>query len=86
MVKSIGLANFNVEQIHHLLIAARVLPVTNHIECNPYFTQRALREFCHQKRILITASDIFGLPALLEDPLVIQFMQFIHSVRCSNIY
>lgn len=34
------------------------------------FTQRELREFCSQKRILVNALNIFGTPALLEDPLV----------------
>jgi len=69
-VKSIGLSNFNEEQIHHLLIGARVQPATNHIECNPYFAQRDLGEFCSKKRILITAMNIYGMPSLLEDPLV----------------
>jgi len=72
LVKSIGLSNFNVEQIQHLLIASRVSPAINQIECNPYFTQRALREFCTQKRILINALNCFGTPALLEDPLIVE--------------
>jgi len=72
VVKSIGLSNFNIEQIHHLLIAARVSPAVNQIECNPYFTQRALREFCGQKRILISALNVFGTPDLREDPLIVE--------------
>ncbi len=76
MVKSIGLSNFNVEQINHLLIASRVTPAVNQIECNPYFTQREVREFCGQKRILISALNVFGTPALREDPLVIKLNAF----------
>ncbi|XP_037044813.1 aldo-keto reductase family 1 member B1-like [Bradysia coprophila] len=72
VVKSIGLSNFSVEQLQNVLIASRVSPTVNQIECNPYFTQRALREFCAQKRILISALNIFGTPALLEDPLIVE--------------
>jgi len=70
LVKSIGLSQFSEEQIHHLLIAARVYPVTNQIENNPYHTQKALTEFCKQKRIVVTASGIFGSKDLIEDPLI----------------
>lgn len=70
LVKSIGLSNFNKEQIHHVLISARVTPAVNQMECNPYFTQRALGEFCSQKRIVITAFNVFGSQDLLEDPVV----------------
>lgn len=72
------------EQIQHLLIASRVSPAVNQIECNPYFTQRALREFCSQKRILISALNIFGTPALLADPLVSKKMLFALN-RCDFI-
>jgi len=71
LVKSIGLSNFNMHQIQHLLIAARVSPACNQIECHPYFTQRALTDFCSQKRILITGMNIFGPKDLLEDPLIL---------------
>jgi len=72
LVKSIGLSQFNIEQIEQLLTSARVRPVTNQIECNPYYTQRALREFCKQKRILITATSIFGSQDLIEDPYIMK--------------
>jgi len=70
LVKSIGLSNFNMHQIQHLLIAARVIPTCNQVECHPYFTQKDLTDFCNQKRILITGMNIFGPKDLLEDKLI----------------
>jgi len=70
LVKSIGLANFNAQQIQHLLISARVSPAVNQLECHPHFAQKALQEFCSQKRILVTAFNVFGSPALIEAPMI----------------
>lgn len=53
--KSIGLSNFNSQQIERILKIATIKPVVNQIECNPYLSQEKLREFCKQKDIVIMA-------------------------------
>ena len=42
-LKSIGVSNFNSEQIERLNEAARIPIAVNQVECSPYFQQRKLR-------------------------------------------
>lgn len=67
IVKSIGVSNFNEEQLKHLLTSARCLPVTNQFDCHPFLTQKKLSEFCRSKNIAVTVYNPFGSSALLED-------------------
>ncbi|XP_018326602.2 aldose reductase [Agrilus planipennis] len=63
LVKSIGISNFNKRQIERLLQLTTVVPVTNQVECHPYFNQKKLLEFCKSKGITITAYSPLGSPA-----------------------
>lgn len=60
LAKSIGISNFNKNQIERLLQKATVVPVTNQIECSPYLTQKDLIEFCKTKGITVTAYSPLG--------------------------
>ena len=42
LVKSIGLSNFNTEQIADVLKRGSIKPVTNQVECQPYLNQAKL--------------------------------------------
>lgn len=55
MVRSIGLSNFNSEQIVRVLKSSTIKPVMNQIECSPSISQRKLIEFCKERDILVTA-------------------------------
>ncbi|KRT80436.1 hypothetical protein AMK59_6987 [Oryctes borbonicus] len=70
LAKSIGISNFNKEQIERLLQHAEVVPVTNQIELSPFLNQQKLAEYCASKNISITAYSPLGSgdPKLLEDP------------------
>ncbi|KAI4459518.1 aldo/keto reductase [Holotrichia oblita] len=70
LVKSIGISNFNKEQIERLLQNTEVVPVTNQIELSPFLNQKKLAEFCKSKNITITAYSPLGSgePKLLNDP------------------
>ncbi|KAK7574430.1 hypothetical protein V9T40_011621 [Parthenolecanium corni] len=81
LAKSIGLSNFNSQQINEVLAIAKIKPVTNQVECHPYLNQKKLKEFCESKGILITAYSPLGSadrpwatkddPLLLEDPKIL---------------
>ncbi|KAJ9579563.1 hypothetical protein L9F63_004748 [Diploptera punctata] len=78
LVRSIGVSNFSSKQIERVLAIARIKPVTNQVECNPYLNQKKLQEFCKKKDILLTGYSPLGspdspflkpdVPKLLEDP------------------
>lgn len=61
-VKSIGVSNFNSEQIARLLSVATILPVVNQVECSPQINQKKLTKFCRDRNIVITGFCPLGHP------------------------
>lgn len=68
LCKSIGISNFNSEQIDRLLAACRIRPVNNQIEVSPQINQKQLTAFCRDRDIIVTAYCPLGrpLPALRQ--------------------
>jgi len=62
LVKSIGISNFNAEQIDRLLSVAKIKPVNNQIECNPNLNQKELIKFCKERDIIVSAYCPLGQP------------------------
>ncbi|XP_043266025.1 aldo-keto reductase family 1 member B1-like [Colletes gigas] len=62
LTKSIGLSNFNSQQIDRILSIAEIKPVMNQVECHPNLNQTKLRQFCAERGIAITAYSPFGSP------------------------
>jgi len=54
-IKSIGLSNFNMEQVERVIREGRIKPSNLQVEIHPYFPQRGLLRFCHENRIAVTA-------------------------------
>ncbi|KAH9509436.1 hypothetical protein Btru_045881 [Bulinus truncatus] len=83
---SIGVSNFTVRQIEHILSTSDVPPANVQLECHAYFLQNRLKAFCDANHIVVSAYAPLGAPSrpsrhvhnnenLLEDPLIKEIAQ-----------
>ncbi|XP_012172366.1 1,5-anhydro-D-fructose reductase isoform X1 [Bombus terrestris] len=80
LTRSIGISNFNQEQITRLLAVAKILPVNNQIEVNINMDQKPLIQFCQKHNITITGysplgqpGNRAGIPTFLDNPVLVEF-------------
>jgi aldehyde reductase len=62
LVKSLGVSNFNSEQIARILENCEIKPVNNQVECSPNINQKKLIKFCKDRDIIVTAYCPLGRP------------------------
>lgn len=62
LVRSIGLSNFNSEQITHILNGCTIKPVMNQVEFSPLLNQKKLIDFCKEREIAVSAFTPLGRP------------------------
>ncbi|CAG7818418.1 unnamed protein product, partial [Allacma fusca] len=60
LTKSIGVSNFNAEQLDRLLKEAKISPVVNQIEVSPYLSNVQLVDFCASQGLDVTGFSSFG--------------------------
>jgi len=74
LTRSIGLSNFNSEQIKRCLDNCTIKPVVNQIESHPYLNNKKLVKFCQDHGIAVTAYSPLGSPdrpwAKPDDPVL----------------
>jgi len=68
--KSIGVSNFDGEQLDRIIGETNVTPVLNQIELHPRFQQRRLREANLERGVRTESWSPLGQGALLEDPII----------------
>ncbi|XP_060648700.1 aldo-keto reductase family 1 member A1-like [Drosophila nasuta] len=66
LAKSIGVSNFDQEQVGRLLKTAKIRPATNQIEHHVYLQQKELVDFCKAEGIAITAYAPLGSKGLAK--------------------
>ncbi|KAF9809295.1 hypothetical protein SFRURICE_015758 [Spodoptera frugiperda] len=60
LAKSIGVSNFNVEQMKRLLANCKVPPSTNQVEINLNLGQKELVDYCQANNVVVVAYSPFG--------------------------
>lgn len=80
LVRTIGVCNFNKQQMARLYESATIKPAVLQVECHPYLNQSELLSFCQEHNMALTAYSPLGSPdrpwanpdepVLLEDPAI----------------
>lgn len=78
-VRSLGVSNFNSEQLDRIISIAKIKPVVNQVECHPNLNQRKLTEFAKARNVSIVGYSPLGRPhdagsrpIAINDPKVIE--------------
>lgn len=67
LVRSIGVSNFNSQQLQRILDNCSIKPVTNQVECSPALNQKKLTQFCKERGVTLTAYSPLGRPKPAEN-------------------
>ncbi len=80
--KSIGVCNFNTEQVAEIMTSARIRPAVLQVESHPYLPQWELCQYCKDQGIVVQAFAALGHatePRLLDDPVITGIAQRVHK-------
>ncbi|AFN57308.1 2,5-diketo-D-gluconate reductase A [Zymomonas mobilis] len=67
---SIGVSNFTIDHLDHIIADSGVVPAVNQIELHPYFQQKELRAYHAERGIVTTSWSPLGRGAALDDPVI----------------
>lgn len=66
LVKSIGVSNFNIQQLERILESGTIPPAVNQVEVNINWLNTKLIDFCHSKNIHVENYAPFGSPGFMK--------------------
>lgn len=59
-MRSIGVCNFNIQQLEDIIKNCEIKPAVNQIECHPYLQNDELVNFCQNNGILVISYATLG--------------------------
>lgn len=93
-VKSIGLSNFNIEQITRVCDSAKIQPSNLQVELNAYLSNKKLADWCEEKGIVVSCYAPLSSPGrfwkesadlnLIEDEVVVKIAE-IHKKTAAQV-
>jgi 2,5-diketo-D-gluconate reductase A len=71
-VKAIGVSNFTIEYLEHLMGESTITPAVNQIELHPHLSQLELQEYCKQHGVAVESYSPLGGTGghLLDEPVL----------------
>ncbi|CAG2104893.1 unnamed protein product [Medioppia subpectinata] len=72
LIRSIGVSNFNAQQIDSLLKNAKVVPAMLQVESHPQVNQRQLISYSNKHGIHLTAYSPLGAGTLIKNPTIVE--------------
>ncbi|MDX7989406.1 aldo/keto reductase [Xenorhabdus sp. 12] len=70
-VRAIGVCNFHVHHLEHLMANSKIKPMVNQIELHPMLAQFELRHFCQKEKIQVEAwSPLMQGGEILANPII----------------
>lgn len=70
LIRVPGVSNHHEKHLLQLENEVNIMPMVNQIECHPYLQQQALRSFCAEKDIAVTAWSPLGRGKVLQDEVI----------------
>ena len=75
LIRATGVSNHHEHHLEKLLAKANVAPMVNQVEVHPYLQQDALKAFCEEHQIAVTAWSPLGRGGVLNDPAILEISQ-----------
>ena len=78
-IRSIGVSNFQIHHLEHLLPYVKIKPVMNQIELHPGLSQNGVLKYCKENDILVTSYGPFMKGEALKMPLINELASKYHK-------
>ncbi|MFJ8461994.1 aldo/keto reductase [Lysinibacillus xylanilyticus] len=72
LIRATGVSNHHEHHFQKLLAKANIAPMVNQVEVHPYLQQDALRAFCSEHGIAVTAWSPLGRGGVLDHPTIME--------------
>ena len=73
--RSIGVSNFDTDELEQVISAGSVTPVVNQVQFGPFAYRRALLEACERHSVALEAYSTLGTGRHLSDPTVVRIAE-----------
>ncbi len=75
LLRATGVSNHHEHHLQKLLSKANITPMVNQIELHPYLQQDALKTFCAEQEIAVTAWSPLGRGGVLDNSTILEIAQ-----------
>lgn len=74
-IRAIGVSNFKEKHLDEIISDSGVVPMVNQVELHPRFNQKAIRDYCSEKNIIVEAWGPLMQGKIFSEPLFIELAE-----------